>query len=90
MNDLHLLSAILGYAALALYFWRTGTLLEGLPASERIARGGVGLVLAAVALGLSQRAGSDDPFLWFHWLLLGGLAAMVGGYVGLIIHSRPR
>ena len=82
---MHLLTAFVAFAATVLYSHRTGELWPVMPAVERLARGGLALVLATLVVGFIERWRLDSEFLWIHWLILAALAATVGGYLGLLI-----
>lgn len=83
-----------GYAVAlttVLYGWRMGDLLLSLSWVERFARGSIGLLLAAVALGFFQRSGEQAAdFRWFHWLILGATVCTAASYCVLLWRCRQR
>lgn len=86
MHVMHYVAAVVALIATVLYADRTwwlanhGTTQTGF---SLLTRSSWALLPLFLGIGFLQRAAAADPFLWFHWSILGALIGVCIGHIGM-------
>lgn len=77
-------AAAVGFAAMTLYAYRSGTVLMAASWSERVARLSLVFLLLALSVAFLDVAASQHGLLWRQWLVFAGLLGVACGHGALL------